>query len=323
MNHLFKRFAGLMLGVTLVFVLVSCGGAATPAPAPTKVPEVSKPTEVPKPTEPPHTAEVGQDTVVIAINSQPGSLTLDPLLGTDTTAAYAAWLLYETLMYDQVTKGLAENVDVSDDKTTYTFTLRPNAKFQDGTILTAQYVKSSWERAQQLDSPVWANVSNVEAIDDLTVRVTLTAPSLTFVIDQTPYLPIVKESANALQGNVVGTGSFKLTDGTGTGTITLEPNPFYGKPQAIPVQIELRTIADETLALQELKNANINLVFGANQSGLAFTELAGGAREYLQDYFDGRPESQPGPGGRRPRRPRPPKRELRPEQYPVMGTDQS
>ena len=332
MKHLFKRFAALMLGVTLVYVLVACAAptpqvveatpvppTAVPATAPTPteapaaatpVPPTAVPATAPTPTEAPAAAKVGKDTVTIAINSPASSLVLDPLVITDTIAAYAAWLLYEPLMYVSattgVTTGLAEKFEVSDD-TTYTFTLRPNAKFQDGSDLTAKDVESSWKRAQELKSPVWANVSNVEAVDDLTVKITLKSPSPTFLTDEVPYLPIVKESANALQGNAIGTGAFRLKDGTGTGTITLEPNPFYGSLQAFPVQqIELRAIADPTLALQELEKGNINLVFSASQNPPTVTGLTTRAGNYLQEYFDGCPACKGGGGGRRPPPPPPP-----------------
>jgi ABC-type transport system substrate-binding protein len=139
--------------------------------------------------------------------------------------------------------------------------------------------------------------------------------------DQTPYLPIVKESANALQGNLVGTGPFQLADGTGTGKIVLEPNPFYGEPQAFPVQqIELRKIGYEALSLEQLMEADIDLQFGGTPSPLAIPELAPSAAEYLRQYSDGCPGCQPNPGGRRPRPPRPPKLELLPIPSPIRAS---
>ena len=71
---------------------------------------------------------------------------------------------------------LAESWDVSDDGTEYTFHLRPDAKFCDGSPVTADDVVFSFERAMGEDSLIgWTfeAVESVEAVDPATVKVTL------------------------------------------------------------------------------------------------------------------------------------------------------
>ncbi len=71
---------------------------------------------------------------------------------------------------------LAESVDVSDDQTVYTFHLREGVVFHDGTPLTAAAVVYSFERVREIQAgPYWAigYLETVEAVDDLTVRMTI------------------------------------------------------------------------------------------------------------------------------------------------------
>ena len=72
---------------------------------------------------------------------------------------------------------LAESYTISPDGKSYTFVLRPNAKFSDGTPVTAGDVVFTVQKAQDpaLKSPEFADWSGVaaEAIDSRTVRFTL------------------------------------------------------------------------------------------------------------------------------------------------------
>ena len=59
---------------------------------------------------------------------------------------YSTLLKFDTANYPQVEGDLAESWTVSPDKLTYTFKLRPNVLFHDGSRLTSEDVKASWER---------------------------------------------------------------------------------------------------------------------------------------------------------------------------------
>src|SRR3989344_2389065 len=69
---------------------------------------------------------------------------------------------------------LAERYDISEDGKTYTFTLRDNARFHDRTVVTADDVVFTVEKAQDpgLKSPKRADWDGVtaEALDSKTVR---------------------------------------------------------------------------------------------------------------------------------------------------------
>ena len=68
---------------------------------------------------------------------------------------------------------LAESIDVSDDRQTFTFKIRPNAKFSDGTMVTAADVQFSLETLRDHGRPYYKNsyskISKIEAPDDHTI----------------------------------------------------------------------------------------------------------------------------------------------------------
>lgn len=84
---------------------------------------------------------------------------------------------------------LAESYTVSEDGTQYTFILRENAKFSDGTPVTAEDVVFTVEKAQDpsLRSPELANWANIrsESVDARTVLFTLPKPYAPFLVDTT------------------------------------------------------------------------------------------------------------------------------------------
>ncbi len=124
---------------------------------------------------------------------------LDPAICTCSADSYVGSLYSGLIRINadmQIEGDLAESWTVSPDGSVYTFTLRNGLTFQDGSPLTAEDVKYSWERAADpaTESPTVATylgdiaglkekrngeadqISGLEVIDDLTLRVTLESP---------------------------------------------------------------------------------------------------------------------------------------------------
>ncbi len=81
---------------------------------------------------------------------------------------------------------LAQSWDISADGLTYTFHLHDGVKFHDGTPLTADVVKFSLDRTTAPGSTngqkqLFAAIDTVEAVDPLTVKVTLKHPEGNFL----------------------------------------------------------------------------------------------------------------------------------------------
>jgi peptide/nickel transport system substrate-binding protein len=89
---------------------------------------------------------------------------------------YSTLLKFDQPNYPQVVGDLAESWDVSPDRRTYTFKLRPNVLFHDGSKLTSADVKASYERivhpppgvvsARRVD---YAAISGIDTPDARTV----------------------------------------------------------------------------------------------------------------------------------------------------------
>lgn len=118
---------------------------------------------------------------------------------------------------------LAERYRISEDGTEYTFLLREDAKFSDGTPVTADDVVFTVERAQDpaLRSPELANWANIraEALDAKTVLFTLPQPYAPFLADTTlgilparlwRNVPVDEFSFSPRMTNPVGAGPFEI-----------------------------------------------------------------------------------------------------------------
>lgn len=160
--------------------------------------------------------------------------------------------IYDTLLdYDvetaEVIPRLAESVTSNDDFTEWTLKLRAGVTFTDGTPFNAEAVLAHWTRIQDpaVGSPAneaALKFTNIEAVDDTTLVVTLDGPNADW-----PYLlnatlgmipsPTAIEEFGAEYGTspetTVGAGPFILTVWEREVRKEYEPNPDYwdeGKP---------------------------------------------------------------------------------------------
>jgi peptide/nickel transport system substrate-binding protein len=197
----------------------------------------------------------------------------------DTAANIAASLIFETLVkLDDNGKprpGLAVSWSSSDDFKVWTFKLRPDVKFHDGTPFNAQAV--AWTFARLKDPKnncrcafYLANILSVEAKEDLTVVYTLKDPSANFPALQTrPTESATMQSPTAIQTkgddfnrNPVGTGPFVLKSWTAGDRMVVERNPNYwdkGKPHLD--RVVLRPLPDSQSRFASLKAGETDLVW--------------------------------------------------------------
>lgn len=144
-------------------------------------------------------------------------------------------LVYETLLWydpikDEFIPGLAVNYTVSSDGLVWTFYLRRNAVFHDGTPVNAQAVKASLDRTITLGQGaayILEPVERIEVVDDYTVNFYLKYPAPLAKILASPYAvyifsPKVAEYAGTQdltdpkvaewfnKGNDAGSGPYRL-----------------------------------------------------------------------------------------------------------------
>lgn len=156
---------------------------------------------------------------------------LDPHLGTGYAPAAFYRNLYETLVRvegnpPRVVPMLAESWTASPDGMEYVFRLNRGAKFNDGSPITAEAIRYSFNRALRLGrGNAWMisgalNQDSVTAVDQHTVRMRLIAPFAPF-LTVLPWIFIVNpavveankgsdDGAGYLRTNVAGSGAFRL-----------------------------------------------------------------------------------------------------------------
>lgn len=185
------------------------------------------------------------DTLKVAIGIDPD--TLDPAAQTTTTASQIVDMMAETLVTIDDKGGLkpllATKWDPSSDGLSYTFTLRQNVKFSDGTPFNALAVKFSIDRllspntfrAQPGILGGKTGIDRVDVVDDSHVKFTLKTKLAPFVaaLTQTQSAIISPASVNVapnkpdLITQPVGTGPYKFGERLAADHITLTANKDY------------------------------------------------------------------------------------------------
>ena len=199
----------------------------------------------------------------------------DPKFTNDTATIQAQHQIYANLMQNssdgkQLRTSLAESWELSPDSRIYTFRLRANARFCDGTPITAEDVKFSIERAMQRDSRVtWQFPASpvVEAPDPLTIRITLDRANVAFASYLTLWGSSVLSKAytervgeQEMGQRPLGSGPFCLARWDRGRVAVLSRNPHYWDPERPYLdQVELRVIQDENAAVLQLRGGQIDI----------------------------------------------------------------
>jgi len=152
---------------------------------------------------------------------------INPLLATSETDSDLTELVFGGLLKAHsdgtLSPNLAESVEVSPDKLSYTFTLRSDITFHDGKPVTAEDVVFTIQAAKnpEIKSPRRANWEGVEvvAIDERTVLFTLKAPYALFLENATmgilpkhvwQFVRPEEFPFSELNLDPIGTGSFRV-----------------------------------------------------------------------------------------------------------------
>ena len=215
-------------------------------------------------------------------------VTMDPGRMFETTGGIIIPAMYDTLLTFQnndVTEpmpGLAETWEVNEDATEFTFTLRDDAVFSDGSPVEAADVAFSLNRVRELKSSGAFLMEGVtaEAVDASTVRLTTEAPNPALPrILPTPTLGIVNSDvvienggtdqpgADAddgaeefLNSTSAGSGPYILESFSTTGETVVAANPEYvGSQPAVFDRIVIRNSDVSTQSI-DVQNGNADIV---------------------------------------------------------------
>lgn len=219
---------------------------------------------------------------------------IDPGLVEDVSGGEVARNLFEGLMNQDaegnVVPGVATGYTVSEDGLTYTFTLRPEAKWSDGTPVTAGDFVYAWQRAadpataspyswyielMQIEnaSAVIAGEAapdtlGVTAIDDHTLQVKLTTPLPYFpqMVTHTTTFPVPRWAIEAhgdawtQPGNMVSNGAYVLAERVPQEKIVLTRNEnYWDNANTIIDTVTALIINDENTALTRYMAGELDL----------------------------------------------------------------
>ena len=169
---------------------------------------------------------------------------------------------------------VAETIDVSDDRQTFTFKIRPEARFSDGTPVTAADVVFSMETLRDKGRPNFKNsyskITKVETPDDHTVTFHQDAGDreLPMIIGLMPILPKTqwqnKDFGQTTLDPMIGSGAYVMDKIKAGETITFKKNPDYWG-RNLPISKGLWNF--DTVRFDYYRDANA--AFEAFKSGIA------------------------------------------------------
>ncbi|WP_010307044.1 peptide ABC transporter substrate-binding protein [Kurthia senegalensis] len=267
-----KKFSLLALLSALMLVLAACGFGGSDDKDSGSSDDKSK-----------------DKTLNLSITSEPPSL--NPQLATDSTSGAVVKNVFEGLTRvdnkGEVQNAQAEDVKVSDDKLTYTFTLR-DSKWSNGDTVVAGDFAYAWKWAlNPKNASEYASILypikgaqaynegkgketdlGIKVVDDKTLEVTLEAPTPYF-LELTAfytYMPVNEKvvSANAkwfaeAGDKYVTNGPFTLSEWKHNDKIVLKKNADYWDKDAVALNtVNIQMIESEATAGREFDSGNLD-----------------------------------------------------------------
>lgn len=164
-----------------------------------------------------------------------------------------------------VQPGLAASWDVTEAGKVYTFHLREGVTFHDGAAFDAQDVIFSLDRARAPDSTnaqkeLFTGIQSVEALDPLTVRVTLKGPDggFPFKMAWGDAVMVDETSIAGIATKPVGTGPFRFGEWRQGDLIRLQAyDGYWGEKPAI-TDATFRFISDPTAAFAAIMAEDVD-----------------------------------------------------------------
>lgn len=216
--------------------------------------------------------------LTIALRSEPSSM--DPQFHSLTPNTQMSETLFDPLVRtDAAAKpipSLAESWTADGD--VWTFKLRPDVKFSDGTPFTSRDVLFTYARVPKVpNSPssyslYLSSIAKVEAPDDHTVKITTKGPS-PVLLENLSLVPIMSEKAasgpapegkttvelNRGEG-LVGTGPYKFVSWKRGAEIVVERNPHYWGEKPAWDKVTYRPISNSAARVAALLAGDVDII---------------------------------------------------------------
>lgn len=252
-----RKLKHLLLLVALASLLVSlcaCGGDTANSESPEATGTAAQTGEP---------SYGGSVTVAIA---QDLDDTLDPHMAVSAGTEEVLFNLFEGLVKPspegELIPAVASDYDISEDGTTYTFTLREGIKFHNGDPVTVEDVVYSLNRIAGTESgtplvSAYSLVSSIEATDDRTVVITLSEGNIEFLAYLTEAI-IPADYADQATAPI-GTGPFKFVSRTPQEGMVIEKfEDYWGEPAYLD-RVEYKVITNADTLMMSLQSGAVDL----------------------------------------------------------------
>ncbi|MDR1961687.1 MAG: ABC transporter substrate-binding protein [Gracilibacteraceae bacterium] len=196
--------------------------------------------------------------------------TLDPRHSRDVSALRVHELCADGLIQLneklEAKPSLAESWE-NPDELTWIFYLRQGVKFHDGSDLTAEDVKYTYDTIRDPDfgavyAANYSSIQEVIALDEYTVQFTLSEP-YSPILSNNMELSIVPAEADSIPdfaNKPIGTGPFKMVEWVKNEKITLEANPDYWEGAPALQRVEFYTIPSNDTRVSALESGDVDFV---------------------------------------------------------------
>ncbi|WP_313618567.1 ABC transporter substrate-binding protein [Agrobacterium sp.] len=228
----------------------------------------------------PARAQTPPNVLIVGQIAEPASL--DPHVSTATNDFRIAVNIYDGLVRNkpgtlEIEPALATDWTISEDGLTYTFNLRKGVTFHDGAPFNAEAVKFNFDRMLKEDHAFhstgpfplaffFSSVTNVDVVDDLTVKFTLKEPFAPFMSNlAAPTGLIVSPAAVEKYGaeygrHPVGTGPFKFEEWQSNTRVVVSRNDQYWDGAPSLEAVIFRPITDANTRVAEMLSGGIDVL---------------------------------------------------------------
>ena len=191
---------------------------------------------------------------------------LDPHKAVAAGTEEVLFNLYEGLVKPDSSGALqpavASDYSISEDATTYTFTLRDGVKFHDGSTVTAEDVKYSIDRCADTTNgaplvEAYSHIQSVNILDEKTVEVVLDGPDTEFLAYMTE--AIIPASNENPDTNPIGTGPYKYVSRSPQENFVVEKfDDYWGTPANIE-HVTFKVCANADSIVMDLQGGSIDM----------------------------------------------------------------
>lgn len=221
----------------------------------------------------------GRDTLNVVVTDDASQF--DPNVSNTYSDIMSLYQIYERLVYyvnGEPVPELADSWDISDDKLTYTFHLRPDTYFHNGEKLTAQDVVYSFNRRFEASPSTASKFESVTAVDDNTVELKLTRVNESiFSTLASPGMGVLCQSYCEENGDEAflkpnGTGAYKLKEWVKGSKIEFEAFDQYGGGKPAIEYLNFNIITDSSTAVISMENGENDFMINMSASDLPLIE---------------------------------------------------